>query len=148
MNLLVGLLIPIALKIRWLPNVYDALFKGIYKYYDVRIDSLGEFLRYVYGNSYPIAYVLSIAMLLLPFQLIKDHYSLRMKVRISFLRKWIILSAIVAGWIALWGTVSNIWMIPIFHNVIYLAFAIAFGFIFTSLLYLTVDQYVERDKKV
>lgn len=148
MNLLVGLLIPIALKIRWLPNVYDALFKGIYKYYDVRIDSLGEFLRYVYGNSYPIAYVLSIAMLLLPFQLIKDHYSLRMKVRISFLRKWIILSAIVAGWIALWGTVSNIWMIPIFQNVIYLAFAIAFGFIFTSLLYLTVDQYVERDKKV
>lgn len=57
MNFLIGLLLPIALSVQWLPNVYDAFFKGVYKYYDFRIGSLREFLYHVYGNSYFIDYV-------------------------------------------------------------------------------------------
>ena len=82
--LFIALPIPIFLKIRWLPNVYDALFKGIYRYYDFEIETLREFLFHVYGSSYFIDYVLSVLMLMLPFQLIKDYYS-KKNIRLSFI---------------------------------------------------------------
>lgn len=143
MNLLIGLLLPIVLKIRWLPNVYDALFKGIYKYYDFRIGSLQEFLYHVYGDSYFVDYVLFLIMFLLPFQLIKDHY-FKIGKRLSFYKKILLFSLIVCSVIVLWGLFSNIWRYPIHHNLIYLVYALGSGIIFGSLLYFSVDRYVEK----
>jgi len=143
-NLVVGLLAPIFFKIRWLPNVYDALFKGVYKYYDFQIDSLNEFLYHVYGDSYFIDYILSILLFMLPFQATKDYYLSRKKARPAFLRKWLTLTAILFGWIIFWGCFSNIWAYPYYYNLIYLVYALSFGLIFITLLYFTVDRYVEK----
>lgn len=143
MNFLIGLLLPIALSVQWLPNVYDAFFKGVYKYYDFRIGSLREFLYHVYGNSYFIDYVLFLIMFLLPFQLIKDHYY-KIGKRLSFYKKILLFSLIVGCLIIFWGLFSNIWIYPIYHNLIYLVYAFGSGVIFGSLLYFSVDRYVEK----
>ncbi len=141
MNLLVGLLLPIALKIRWLPSVYDAVFKGVYKYYDVKIDSLNEFLYYVYGKSYFLEYLILVAFFLLPFQLIKDYFRSR-KIKLTFIQKWAILTGILILWVILW--------LPLGLNadsLKYFFVTIVFGFLFAGLLYLCIDQYEEKNKR-
>ncbi|RAV27408.1 hypothetical protein DN748_18820 [Sinomicrobium soli] len=144
--LFIALPIPIFLKIRWLPNVYDALFKGIYRYYDFEIETLREFIFHVYGSSYFIDYVLSVLMLMLPFQLIKDYYS-KKNIRLSFLKKWGILTCIVSGWIILLGTFSNIWWVPWYKNMIYIAYALFLGLICTTLLYFAIDRHVDKNNQ-
>jgi hypothetical protein len=146
-NITAGLLVPIFLNIRWFPNVYDAVFNGVYRYYDFQIKSLDEFLYHVYGSSYLFEYAFSVIMVLLPFQLIKDYF-LKKKGKLSFFGKWGILSAIIVSWILIWGSVSNIWTSPWYHNFIYLAFPLGFGLVFTTLLYFMVDRYVEKNKQL
>ncbi len=140
MNFLIGLLLPIALSIRWFPHVYNAFFKGIYKYYDFRIESLGEFLYHVYGRTYFIEYFVHLFVLFLPFQLIKDYYFNTKKIRLSFLKKWGVLTSILLVWMLLWVPLRlEYWR--------FFVFAIGFGLVFTALLYFTIDRYVEKIKE-
>ncbi len=145
-NLTAGLLMPVILNIRWLPNVYDAVFNGVYRYYDFQIKSFGEFLYHVYGSSYLIEYALSTILVLVPFQLIKDYFFKR-KGKLSFLNKWGILTGIMVSWILICGSFSNIWWVPWYHNFIYLAFSVGFGLVFTTPLYFLVDRYTEKNKQ-
>lgn len=143
---MVGLLAPIYFNIRWLPNVYDAIFNGVYHYYDFQIKSLNEFLYHVYGTLYLAEYAFSVIMVLLPFQLIKDYF-FKKKNKLSFFGKWGILAGIMVSWILILGTFSNIWWTPWYYNFIYLAFSLGFGLVFTTLLYFMVDRYVEKNKQ-
>lgn len=136
-NLLVGLLLPIALVISWFTNIYGTFFKGVYRYYDFRIDSLGEFLYHVYGRYYFVAYFIHLFVLFSPLQLIKDYYYKTKRVRLSFLIKWAILTMMLTGWMVLW--------IPFgFFNLTYFLFVIGFDLVFTTLLYWTIDRYTEK----
>lgn len=144
-NLIVGIFIPIILKIRWLPNIFEAVFFGKYNYYDFEINSLGEFLKEVYVRDFFLEYSLSIILILLPFQLIKDNYFLKNK-RLSFFRKFQILTGILIVWIIILGSFSNVWMTPWWYNFTYLVFAVFFSLVFTTLLYFLVDRYMEKVK--
>lgn len=145
LNLIVGIFIPIVLKIRWLPNLFEAVFYGKYNYYDFQINSLGEFLKEVYVRGFWLEYVLGIILILLPFQLIKDNFHRKNK-SLRFFRKVQILFGILIGWIIVLGTFSNIWIIPWWYNFVYLVYAVIFSLIFTSLLYFLVDRYAEKSK--
>ena len=96
-NLVVGILVPFLLKITWLPNVYDAVFYREYKYYDFEFNSLGDFLKEIYWNSFLLDYFLGLLFILLPFQLIKDHYNRKNK-PLSFFSQFVLLAGIVIGW--------------------------------------------------
>ncbi len=137
-NLVVGIFVPFLLKIRWLPNVYDAVFYREYKYYDFEFNSLSEFLKEIYWNGFLLEYFLGLLFILLPFQLIKDHYKRKNK-PLSFFSKFRVLAGIVISWVIIFGLFSNIWTIPWWHNFIYVAFALFFSLVITTLLYILVD---------
>ena len=144
-NTLVSLLIPFFFMIRWLPNIYAGIIHGEYRYYDYRVNSFWELLSYVYGGwTYPIGAIVGGLVILLPFQLIKDG-SEEKGTPLSFIKKWWILSGIVLGWVLAFGSISNIWTTPWWHNFIYPVFALIFGFVFNTLLYFGIDRYVEEE---
>ena len=142
-NAFIALLIPIVLLIRWIPNVFNALLFGQYKYYDFRINTLGKFLSTVY-DGYFIMWIISLLFIFFPFQLIKDFYIEKKGRPLSFIKKTSVLSSIVVAIILFFGSFSNIWMLPWYNNLIYLVFAYGFGLLFTTLLYFTIDKYVEK----
>ncbi|MCL7986760.1 hypothetical protein M8998_02280 [Sphingobacterium sp. lm-10] len=84
-------------------------------------------------------------MILLPFQLVKDHYT-GMGKSLSFGKKVFALSLLISILICLFGSFSNIWTIPWYYNFIYIVYAFGFGLLFTTLLYVMVDRYVEKGK--
>ena len=131
---------PIAFKVRWLPNVFDAIFYGDYVYYDFNISSLSEFLNTVYGTGYFVLSLLSIIFILAPFQLIKDYY-FRKGIALSFIKRTSILTSIVLSIILCAGLFLNVWAIPWYDNYIYLVFALGFAVFFTTLLYFLIDRY-------
>lgn len=136
-NLFIGLILPIVLKIRWLPDLYNAIFKGIYKYYDLNIESLREFLFYLYFDSFVFEYFILLLFVLLPFQLIKDINFNKKKKRLSFLKKVVVLSLIFV--------VCMLLFIPLkTEYLIYYIFSLGYGLFFTSLLYLLIDRYEEK----
>ncbi|ATL43526.1 hypothetical protein DSC47_10755 [Elizabethkingia miricola] len=142
-NLLIGLLIPLFLKLRWISNVYDAVVYEKYKYYDFQINSLNEFLYNVIGKSYLFDYILGVILILFPFQIIKDRLIYKGK-KISFLQKVLLLSGIVMFEILVVGSFSNIWQTPWWSNLVYFIFSLTFGLLFTTLLYFTLDRYIEK----
>jgi len=142
-NLIIGLLSPIFLKIVWLPEVYNALFKNEYKYYSFRIETLSEFLYHIYGENYILIYLLNLIVILLPFQLIKDYY-FKMDKLIVFSKKVVIFFILFSSIVILFGCFSNIWFIPIWKNIYYILFGLFYSFIFSSLLYIVIDRYLER----
>ena len=73
-NLILNLIVPFLFKIIWFPNLYNAIFKKEYIYYDFEIKSFSEFFYYVYGEDYLIIYLLSLLLFLMAFQLLKDYY--------------------------------------------------------------------------
>ncbi|RKE55990.1 hypothetical protein [Sphingobacterium detergens] len=141
-NLLVAMLAPIFFKIGWIPVVFDAVFYNKYKYYDFQIDSLGVFLKHVYLETFIYEYLFAIIIIFLPFQLIKDY--LDRKSSVSFFRKMMLLSCIVAVAILLVGTFSNIWWIPWYENFKYLVFSLGFGVLFSSILDVVIDRHIEK----
>ena len=142
-NLIIALFIPFLLKIRWLPNVCNALFKKEYKYYDFDIKTLSEFLYHVYGENYIGSYLISLIGFLIPFQIIKDILY-KSKGKISFLHKIFIVTILLCIEIIIIGTFVNIWTIPWWHNFMYLLISIVFGIIITTITYFFIDRYVER----
>jgi len=141
-NLLVGTLMPLLASVRWWPNIYDALVNNVYKYYDFHITSAREFFYHLFGGwlSYFVYALIYTIIILLPFQLIKDAYR-RKLIHLSFVKKWFILTAIILGWILLVGMFGNIWMIPMWYNVIYILFALFASFMLTGILYFIIDLY-------
>ncbi len=142
-TMLVGLLAPIIFKIGWLPAVIDAIIYGKYKYYDFQIDSFGIFLKHVYFETFIYEYLFAIIVIFLPFQLLKDYY-LNNKSPLSFFKKILLLSCLMALSIIIVGTFSNIWDVPWYNNFRYVAFSLLFGSIFTTILYLVIDRHVEN----
>lgn len=142
-NLVIALFIPFLLNIRWLPNVYNALLKKEYKYYDFDIKTLSEFLYHVYGENYIGSYLISLIVFLIPFQIVKDILYKR-KGKISFLHKIFIITILLCIEIIIIGTFLNIRTIPWWYNFLYLGLAIGFGTIITSITYFSIDRYVEK----
>lgn len=82
-------------------------------------------------------YFIHLFVLFLPFQLIKDYYFNTKNIKLSFLKKWGILTSIMIGWMILW--------VPIrIEYSMFLIFAISFGLFFTVLLYVAIDRYTEK----
>lgn len=143
-NLVAAGVAPIILSFRWLPNVYDALIHQKYRYYYYQIETLGDFLYLVYGKNYVLNFVILLIFIFLPLQLIKDSYFKNGRYHmLTFFRKWIILTAIVLGWIVFFGTFSNIWWTPpdLYKNLIYIVFAGGFSIIFTTFFHFTLDRF-------
>ncbi|MCL7986757.1 hypothetical protein M8998_02265 [Sphingobacterium sp. lm-10] len=82
-------------------------------------------------------------MILLPFQWLKDKKS-KDGDALPFFHKWLWMVGLICTMIILWGSFSNIWIVPWWENFIYLFFAAVFGLVLTTFLYVTVDRYVEK----
>ncbi len=139
-NLIASLIAPIVFLVRWTPNVINAILYGEYEYYDFEISSTGELLSKIYGKGYFGLSLISLIIIFLPFQLIKNYYAKEEK-PLSFINRSIALASILLLLILLFGTFSNIWAIPWYHNFIYIAYAIGFGLLFTTLLHFLIDRY-------
>lgn len=144
-NLIICFIIPFLLKIRWMPNLYEAIFYKEYRYYDVEINSFSEFFYYIYGETYFIIYSLSFLLFLTPFQFVKDYFY-RKGHTLSYLKKVVILMLIIICCILIVGTFSNIWTYPYWHNVIYIIFSIFISVILTTMTYFVIDKHVENQK--
>ena len=144
-NILAAGLTPIVIKASWLPNVFNAFFSQEYKYFDYRIDSLGEMLYNVYGREYIPILILSLLLVFLPLQLLKDYYRKEGKYKmLTFLKKWILLTSIVLGLILLMGTFTNIWTLPLYRNLLYILYAAGFSLVFTTFFHYLLDRYEDR----
>lgn len=144
-NIVASLIAPLVFLIRWMPNVLNGVFYGEYEYYDFEISSLGELLHHIYGKGYFGLSFISLVIIFLPFQLIRNHYA-KIEEPLSFIKRWIILASILLLLIVLFGTFSNIWAIPWYHNFIYIVYAIGFGLFFTALLHFLIDMHEETSK--
>lgn len=145
LNLVAAGIAPIVLLIRWLPNVFDALFYQQYRYYDFQVETLGEFLYLVYGETYVLFFILSLTLLFLPFQFIKDFYRKNGESRmLTFPRKWVLLTLIFLGWVLFSGSFLNVWWHPLYKNLIYIVYARGFSLIFTTFFHYTLDRYENR----
>ena len=145
-NSLVSLIMPFVFNFRWLPGLYDAIFNNVYSYYDFQINSVREYFKIVFLFSYLPVTILSLLGIFLPFQLIKDFYwrkgkPLTIKNKIAFL------TGIIIFYILVFGSFNNIWTIPWYNNFFYLLFAFIFGILFTLVLYLSIDKYVQKNHK-
>lgn len=148
-NLIAALLLPIVIKTWEWKGIYRAIVYQQYEFYDFKINSLKDYLAVIFEGSYPWVPLISLLLIFVPFQLIKNYYQ-KKGIRLSFITKIVILSSITVCVIVFFGTFSNIWAVPWYHNFIYIAYAIGFGLFFTTLLYFLVDRYAERqqvDKK-
>ena len=135
-NAIIGFLVfPLLLQIkRW--GDFDVNL--IEQYGSIKAIVLAFFIAFYFLNST----VFSI-FILLPFQLIKDYYVTKGK-KLSFLRKILWFSALVFALICVFGSFSNIWWVPWYKNMIYIAYALLLGLICTTLLYFMIDQYIEK----
>lgn len=143
-NLFIGLFIPFLLKLRWLPNLYDAIFFKKYTYYDFNIDTLSEFLYYLYGESYLIEYIFSLILFLIPFQLIKDFFYKKNN-RLSLIKKTLILNLVLIICVIIIGIFSNIWFIPWWYNFIYVIYSFFLSIIITVSSYFIIDKHTETN---
>jgi len=114
------------------------------RYFDYKISSLNDYLIALWGFYYLRFSFFSLVLIFIPFQFIKDYHYRNIQ-PLTFFKKVLILSAIVMGWMFLWGIFSNIWIHPYYYNLLYLAFSIFFGLFFTSFFYVTIDRYVENE---
>ncbi len=141
-NLLAATVAPILLQVGVLPNVFRAIFYGEYKYYDFKIDSLKEYLLTVY-SGYFLFYFVTLVFVLLPFQLIKNHYN-EQGIRLSFLKKSGILSGIVLFYFLIAGLFFVNLFFPVwYYNLHYLLIATVFGVVMSAILHLLVDSAIE-----
>ena|SRR5690606_25426128 len=141
-NLLAAFVIfPLFLSVKYWKNIVN----GQYRYYDAYYEKLTDYIyvTVIHSIGYPIMPIFVLIFIFLPFQLLKDYYSKQRK-RLSILKKILILSILVLGLIVLFGTFSNIWTLPIYKNLIYLVYSLAFGGFFAWLLYALIDRYEER----
>ncbi len=143
-NLFIGLFIPFLLKLRWLPNLYDAIFLKKYTYYDFNIDTLSEFLYYLYGESYLIEYIFSLILFLIPFQLIKDFFYKKNN-RLSLIKKTLILNLVLIICVIIIGIFSNIWFIPWWYNFIYVIYSFFLSIIITVSSHFIIDKHTETN---
>lgn len=141
-NLLASLAAPLIFFIKRIPDIYVAIVSKQYKYQDYQITSLKDYLHAVFEGFYLWLSLLSLILIFVPFQLIKD-YCYKKKRALTFLQKVSLLTLIMAIWLIAWGLVGNIWFYPVYYNLIYIGFSIFFGLLFAAFFYLTVDKYAE-----
>jgi len=139
-NLIIGLIMPILMLARWLPNTYNAVVHGTYEYYDFHITSLTGYLYEVYGKNYLFSFILAILFLLLPFQFVKDRYYRTRKKPLTVWKKILILVGVVLVEVMLFvrGPIYD-WYI------LYLGVSISMGAIIFLLAYFLIDRYVEKE---
>ncbi len=135
------LIFPVISSFRYWKNIAE----GNYRYYDSYIHSFSEYIYVVVLRPmvYPLIPMFFLLTVLLPFQLIKDHYY-KIGKRLPYYKKILLFSFIVGCLIMFWGLFSNIWIFPYYQNLIYIVYAFGFGIIFSTLLYLLIDRYVEK----
>lgn len=138
-NILVGLLLPFLFLVRWWPSTYDAIFYGVYKYYDFHITSLSEYLYEVYGRDFLARSIFPLLFMLLPFQIIKDGYYWKNRQALTLWKKMLVFTGIVLLEVMLFvrGPIYD-------YYALYLGSAIGIGVPISALLYLLIDRYVEK----
>lgn len=134
-NILVAyILFPVFLDFR---NWKD-IINGMYKYEDIIYESFFDYLiDFLHSIAYPLVPTIFLCIVLLPFQLIKDHYStggrplaLWIKCLIFLVFHFIAYSLVSRGYM------KNLWL-PV----------ILFAIVYTLILYYSVDRYVERPRQ-
>lgn len=144
-NILAAIFTPVVMMANWLPNVFNAVFYQRYEYFDFRINSLSEMLYNVYGRTYIPIVVVSLLLVFLPLQLIKNRYQKNKK--LTFLKKWMLLTLIILFWVVFTGTFTNIWGFPLYKNLIYIIYAGGFSLIFTTFFHYTLDRYERNEAR-
>ncbi|MDM1551655.1 hypothetical protein [Empedobacter falsenii] len=136
------ILFPLLLISKDLENI----LKGNYQYYDSYYNSLNEYLYVLlHAQVYPFSSFLFLSFILIPFQLIKDYYYKKRKTLI-FLKKVVCFFLILIVFTLILGTFSNIWLVPWWHNLIYIFYSFLVALLFTTILYLLIDRWTEIKK--
>lgn len=140
-NLVIGFFVfPLILKIQqWIYFGIDS----------IKQDGLGLRAIFIAIFEDPFYFLNAIVfslLILLPFQLIKDYHYTKGK-RLQFSQKVLYFSVLVLILIGLFGSFSNIWWVPWYKNMVYVAYALGLGFVCTTILHFTIDRYVEENKQ-
>src|SRR5690606_267140 len=141
-NLLAAFVVfPLFLSMRYWKNIIT----GNYQYSDSYYEKLTDYIDVIIIRSpaYPVIPIIVLIFIFLPFQLLKDYY-LGQKKSLSFFKKVLILSAIALVWLVILFSAANLLILPLYKNMIYLAYALPFGVFFAWLLYALIDRYEER----
>ncbi|KFC34146.1 hypothetical protein CMT87_17035 [Elizabethkingia anophelis] len=120
-------------------NYVCSIIKGNYKYFDTTYINIKEYLEvtiFTFGNL--IVSILSLILVFLPFQIIKDHYYNKGH-KLTFIKKWLIIFALIFIW-------SFIWRGSLIFNILSILIMIATALFFNILLYLLIDKYAEKSK--
>lgn len=130
----------------FISKYWENIISGNYQYYDNHYYTLSKYIYILlHEQGYPILSVFSLLCIFLPYQIIKDYF-FRKKIKIIFIYKIILLIIIIGFIVLIFGSLYDIWKSPWWGNYIYIIFVIGLGTFFTSLLYFTVDRYVEVQK--
>jgi len=141
-NLLAAFVVfPIFMSTKYWKNILT----GHYRYYDAYYEKLTDYIyvTVIHAMGYPVMPIFVLFCVFLPFQLTKDYYS-EQKKKLSIYKKILILSTLTVGLIILFGSFSNVWVVPLYRNLLYLVYSLVFGGFFAGLFYILIDRYEER----
>ncbi|WP_164112204.1 MULTISPECIES: hypothetical protein [Sphingobacterium] len=139
--LLTLLVVALIAPVRWWPNIYNGVVYGKYEYYDFHIETLGELLYQIYGQTYGFVYIFSLILVLLPFQIIKSYCYNKNNRALKLWKKCLILFGIMS---VVFAFLFRPPMTEMRERLELFAILLALGTLFALILYFCVDRYVER----
>lgn len=100
--------------------------------------------KFLHSEIYGLIEVLFLILILIPFQLLKNHRFKR-GYKMGFLKRWLILTLIFLIVIFIFAVFTyGAIAIPWWRNYIYIVLSIIIALVFSTFLYFTVDRYVEK----
>uniref|UniRef100_UPI0013DA2C6F hypothetical protein n=1 Tax=Sphingobacterium luzhongxinii TaxID=2654181 RepID=UPI0013DA2C6F len=114
---------------------------GKYEYYDFHIETLGELLYQIYGQTYGFVYIFSLILVLLPFQIIKSYCYNKNNRALKLWKKCLILFGIMS---VVFAFLFRPPMTEMRERLELFAILLALGTLFALILYFCVDRYVEQ----
>ncbi|WP_164122787.1 hypothetical protein [Sphingobacterium sp. xlx-130] len=139
--LLTLLVVALIAPVRWWPNIYNGVVYGKYEYYDFHIETLGEQLYQIYGQTYGFVYIFSLILVLLPFQIIKSYCYNKNNRALKLWKKCLILFGIMS---VVFAFLFRPPMTEMRERLELFAILLALGTLFALILYFCVDRYVEQ----
>ncbi|WP_293944785.1 MULTISPECIES: hypothetical protein [unclassified Sphingobacterium] len=116
------------------------IISGNYRIEDAYYNSLSEYIGVIlHETAFPIFSILYLLLILLPYQLIKDRYYIKNGHGMSFWKKLLILTAMIALlWLLIFQYPISDWYIKFLSYVIGIAVSVS------TILYFSVDCYSEN----